>query len=282
VRDPAGNFTTFDADPGIPGIPTTVARGINAGGAVTGYYSSSQTSPVTHGFLREDNGTITSFDPPGSTSTTALSINAVGAITGYYQRANGRVHGFVRHPTGHITSFDPPESTGTYPASINYSGAITGYYTKADGRRFGFVRDAAGTITSFDPGIYSNPTSINDQKVIAGTYAGNTGSSGFLRSPGGTITLLNAPNVCGPSILQPTSINEGGVVTGWCSGEPTRGWVRFPAQPAGPEFVYVANRNSNDVSGYRIDATTGALTAISGSPFAAGSGPRSVAVSRRR
>jgi 6-phosphogluconolactonase (cycloisomerase 2 family) len=52
----------------------------------------------------------------------------------------------------------------------------------------------------------------------------------------------------------------------------------FTAMPAGPEFVYVANLNSGNVSGYTIDATTGALTAISGSPFAAGSGAFSIAV----
>ena len=44
------------------------------------------------------------------------------------------------------------------------------------------------------------------------------------------------------------------------------------------QFAYVANADSNDVSGYRIDSTTGALTPIPGSPFAAGLGPSSVAV----
>ena len=52
----------------------------------------------------------------------------------------------------------------------------------------------------------------------------------------------------------------------------------FTAQPAG--FVYVTNLNSGNVSGYRVDATTGVLTAISGSPFAAGSLSRSLAVAR--
>jgi DNA-binding beta-propeller fold protein YncE len=44
------------------------------------------------------------------------------------------------------------------------------------------------------------------------------------------------------------------------------------------QFAYVANADSNDVSGFRIDSTTGALTPIPGSPFPAGSGPSSVAV----
>jgi len=43
-------------------------------------------------------------------------------------------------------------------------------------------------------------------------------------------------------------------------------------------FAYVANYNDNDVSAYTIDATTGALTQITGSPFTAGTGPTSVAV----
>ena len=44
------------------------------------------------------------------------------------------------------------------------------------------------------------------------------------------------------------------------------------------QFAYVANQNSSNVSGYTINATTGALTAIAGSPFPAGALPGSVAV----
>jgi 6-phosphogluconolactonase (cycloisomerase 2 family) len=47
---------------------------------------------------------------------------------------------------------------------------------------------------------------------------------------------------------------------------------------ANPQFAYVANMGDNTVSAYRINATTGALTAVPGSPFAAGNGPISVAV----
>src|SRR5260370_26938732 len=45
-----------------------------------------------------------------------------------------------------------------------------------------------------------------------------------------------------------------------------------------PKFAYVANDNSSNVSAYTIDHTTGALTSVPGSPFAAGSLPFSVAV----
>jgi DNA-binding beta-propeller fold protein YncE len=43
-------------------------------------------------------------------------------------------------------------------------------------------------------------------------------------------------------------------------------------------FAYVANLNSCDIWAYKIDATTGALSPVPGSPFAAGLGPQSVAV----
>jgi 6-phosphogluconolactonase len=54
--------------------------------------------------------------------------------------------------------------------------------------------------------------------------------------------------------------------------------VSLFASPLRAQFAYVANFNSNNVSGYTIDPSTGALSSIAGSPFAAGSFPRWVAV----
>ena len=44
------------------------------------------------------------------------------------------------------------------------------------------------------------------------------------------------------------------------------------------KFVYAANDNSATVSVYSADSVTGALTAVAGSPFPAGSGARSIAI----
>ncbi len=44
------------------------------------------------------------------------------------------------------------------------------------------------------------------------------------------------------------------------------------------EFAFVANEGSHNVSGFSINTTTGALTPVAGSPFAAGTDPTSVAV----
>jgi 6-phosphogluconolactonase len=43
-------------------------------------------------------------------------------------------------------------------------------------------------------------------------------------------------------------------------------------------FAYAANDNSSDISVYSVNATSGVLTQISGSPFAAGNEPRSIAI----
>src|SRR5512139_737025 len=45
-----------------------------------------------------------------------------------------------------------------------------------------------------------------------------------------------------------------------------------------PRFAYVANWADNSVSAYTIDATTGALRSVAGSPTAAGTSPCSVTV----
>jgi 6-phosphogluconolactonase (cycloisomerase 2 family) len=49
--------------------------------------------------------------------------------------------------------------------------------------------------------------------------------------------------------------------------------VSVSCTPQIGKFVYVPNSDSNDVSAYSIDATTGALTEIAGSPFAADQAP---------
>jgi DNA-binding beta-propeller fold protein YncE len=66
---------------------------------------------------------------------------------------------------------------------------------------------------------------------------------------------------------------------GCSSGGPGEEHSLFGA-PAGPipKFAYVANRGTNNVSAYTVNASTGALTPVAGSPFAAGSFAEGVAV----
>lgn len=51
------------------------------------------------------------------------------------------------------------------------------------------------------------------------------------------------------------------------------------SQQSVPRFVYVTNRDSHDVSAFRVDAVTGALSPVAGSPFATVAGPKSAVTS---
>ena len=73
------------------------------------------------------------------------------------------------------------------------------------------------------------------------------------------------------------------------SGCPNGGGATSSAPPASPTppsstfsyYIYVTNwNNSGTVSAFTIDATSGALTQITGSPFAAGTGPTSITIAK--
>src|SRR6516164_2279178 len=86
---------------------------------------------------------------------------------------------------------------------------------------------------------------FRDSSVIDAACAG-AGSSGRVPPPG------SAPNAL---MRQAESASPTGVV----------------------EFAYVTNENVNSISGFSINAT-GALTPVSGSPFATGTSPIGIAV----
>lgn len=54
--------------------------------------------------------------------------------------------------------------------------------------------------------------------------------------------------------------------------------LRAQSSDNSPEFAYVANHRSNNVSVYSVDSVTGVLSQVSGSPFPAGSFPSSIAI----
>jgi hypothetical protein len=98
LMDRNGAFTTFDApDAGhVPGVDDgTYPFGINANGAITGWYVDD--SDANHGFVRDKHGAIVEFDVPGAGAGVFVwSIAPNGAVTGYFWDANFVIHGFVR------------------------------------------------------------------------------------------------------------------------------------------------------------------------------------------
>lgn len=106
LRDPSGSVATFDvpgAGPQGIGCYSDCPVGLNDWGEITGFYPDANN--VYHGYLRNPDGRITSFDAPGADTTPgdengtyAYSINDAGVITGSYQDSNNVFHGFVLLP----------------------------------------------------------------------------------------------------------------------------------------------------------------------------------------
>ena len=57
-----------------------------------------------------------------------------------------------------------------------------------------------------------------------------------------------------------------------CGGNSMQAVIPGPV-PQNANFAFVANMNSNTISGFSLDPKTGALSPLAGSPFAAGTGP---------
>src|SRR5208283_2337202 len=136
---------------------------------------------------------------------------------------------------------------------------------------------------------------------LGGTLSGLVGSRLTLQNNSMTLSQLNGPAANGTNLVfgtadfnttynitvatQPTNPSQTCVVangTGTATGSVgsassvTNITVTCTTNP--PRFIYVANRGSNNVSAYTVDATSGMLAVIAGSPFTAGNLPVAIGV----
>src|SRR2546426_161960 len=211
----AQTITTFDA-PGAgtgPGQGTFVVSPliINPNGAIAGYYTDS--AFVNHGFLRDQNGSFTTFDAPGAGTgadqgTFSFAISPGGEITGFYFDGTNASHGFLRDNMGVITTYDVPGSgtgflQGTYGGGFTPNGTIMGNYFDADDLSHGFLLDKNGVFTTFDapdagsvPGSFEGtyPFGINANGAITGWYVDDADvNHGFVRDKLGAIVEFDVP-----------------------------------------------------------------------------------------
>ena len=163
VRSNQGVIAVFDAPgagtgPGQGTFPFNSPQLINPNGASTGFYTDSV--GALHGFVRDDNGVITTFDAPGAGTaagqgTQSFAISPNGEITGFYFDGTDAVHGFLRDKKGVITTFDLPGGgtgpfEGTYGGGFTPNGTILGVLIDADFVNHGFLLDKHGAVTIFD------------------------------------------------------------------------------------------------------------------------------------
>jgi hypothetical protein len=226
VRSNQGVITVFDAPgagtgPGQGTFPAFSPLLINPNGAITGYYIDS--AFVRHGFLRDENGVITTFDAPGAGTgagqgTQSFAISPGGELTGFYFDGTNAVHGFLRDEEGIITTFDVPGAgtgpgQGTYGGGFTPDGIIMGVLIDADDVSHGFLLDKNGAVTTFDApdagtaphqvapypqGLGTFPWAINANGAIAGFYVDGTNvRHGFVRDKHGAIIEFDVPGMAG-------------------------------------------------------------------------------------
>ena len=113
------------------------ATSISSNGLVTGFYLV-PSDPLTHGFTRADDGTITGLDFPGAqkTGTNCTGINAQGWVVGFFGRRTGP-RAFLFLPPNQFVDYAYPGATSTYFGGINDQGLITGSYTDSTGQTHG-------------------------------------------------------------------------------------------------------------------------------------------------
>ncbi|HLK53647.1 MAG TPA: beta-propeller fold lactonase family protein, partial [Candidatus Angelobacter sp.] len=210
-------------------------------------------------------------------------------------------------------------TTGTGPIAVAMSPTAPFLYTAnlTDGDVTGFTVDpGAGGLTflgSFAltppvvppaPAPHPSAMAISPKGNFLFVASATEGTVAVLAIAGdGKLTLAGAPVSMGagsaPSgvTVEPTgrflyvadaanndvlafSIGTNGALTA-ISGSPFTAGLQPKGLATDPQgtFLYAANSGSNDVSAYLIDPSSGALAAITGSPFATGgAGPSAVAV----
>jgi uncharacterized protein (TIGR03437 family) len=184
------SFVTFDP----PGSVLTRLTGINNQGQVVGTYNDA--SGVTHSFLRQPDGTFSTFDVPQAAAgqTVATAINNLGQIVGSYQDGAGKSHGFIRSTDGSsFITFDSPDpAIGFTPAAINDQGEVAGNIFVGAGHTYGFLRSADGStytrIIAPPNAFYTDVNAMNNSDEIVGFYQlGGSGSPkrGFVRTADG-------------------------------------------------------------------------------------------------
>jgi 6-phosphogluconolactonase len=171
-----------------------------------------------------------------------------------------QIHTAGQVPAGTAPAAIIVDSTGStaYVANASISspttspGAISAYTVKSDG-----TLTSAGSNAATGP----NPVALTMDPAGKFLFVVNQGSNDVsvysIGSPGSVTQVSGSPFPTGAAPLPPSNA------------------LPVPAGVAvsSGNFVYIANQGQDTVSAFSLDTATGKLTAIAGSPFAAGTSP---------
>ena len=125
----------------VPGATSVTAAAINNRNDVAGFETNS--AGTTEGFLKLNDGRVTTLNVPGSSMTQAFGINDGDVVVGTYQVGTGDnavSHGFIWAPGFGFQNVDDPNGVGaTAVNGINDHGRLVGFYTDSSGNTDGFL-----------------------------------------------------------------------------------------------------------------------------------------------
>jgi len=215
---------------------------------------------------------------PLFTITTPFTPKAVAAIESFFYVANFEASISAYHvaPGGKSATEVPGSPFPAGAGSVAIAAANPGLLYVANSLSndvSGYLLDANGVATSLPGSPYpagNAPASVEVEPP-------------FFPNPLGGPTLVFVANAGSNDVSVYSIANDGGLLP--VPGSPFAAGSEPSSTGVGSElplqFCYVANFQSNNISGYRIDATTGSLTPLVGFPLVAGAKPVSMAEAHR-
>lgn len=253
----------------IPGAVSVHITGINNGGDVTGFFCDDDYCSLTHGFLRESNGAIATFEGVPN------AINDAGTVVGHFEGEGG----FIRSKQGAVTTFNVPYDPNykfTWAMAINNREEVAGYHVIFGGDvcRL-FTRDRRGSLSEILLPQGMIPSGINARGDLTGYNSPYFWERyGYLIERNGDVTMFSVPgfdtSTVGKIAARPTAINNKREVAGYFR-EAGSGLLRGFLRDSHGTFatfggIPVAMNERGDVVGYDLlgnlfvrDASSGIL-----------------------
>lgn len=245
--DPTGKYL-YVANNGTTGAGGISAFSINADGSLTDLGAGPATGANPRALAIDPAGKYLYVANAGSAGTNGVSVYAIGA--------GGAL---TAVSTGTFTTGANPDALAVDPSG-SYLYVANGGANGANGVS-PFRINADGSLTA----------------VTTGTFTTGPNPAALAVDPSGKFVYVT----CADNSAYAFSIGSGGALAPTTVGST----VRTRETPAGlalvagtaalsytPKFAFAGNNTSNNISSYAVDATTGALTALAGSPSVAGGG----------
>lgn len=219
-----------------------------------------------------DTGTVAAANVTGI----ALTCVSNGQKFGFVANSNNNsVYGFsLDTTTGAATSVGTIATGGlSSPASI----AVT-----PSGRFLYVANNATGKVSAFGFSVTNVLSVVTGSPFTAGNgpYSVAVAPNQISLSAAKVVYVANSTD----NTVSTFTVNNNGSLTALGAATATGTFPRAIVVDASGKFAYVVNFNSANVSAFTIDATTGGLVPVAGSPFATGTNtpvvtqPQSIAV----